>query len=61
LGGLAGFLVLRSPRAGEICRALHDRGVFADYRADALRLGPAPYLSDEQIERALSALREAAR
>ncbi len=52
LEGIAGFLVLRTPRAGEIFRKLHDRGVYTDYRADVLRMGPAPYLSDAQIEAA---------
>ena len=56
LESIAGFLVLRSPRAGLICRVLHDRGVFTDYRGDALRLGPAPYLSDAQIEEAITTL-----
>jgi kynureninase len=59
LKDLAGFLVLRSPRAGEICKKLHALGVFTDYRADVLRMGPAPYLSDEQIEEALKRLRNA--
>jgi len=53
---IAGFLVLRSPRAGILCRVLHDRGVFTDYRGDALRVGPAPYLSDTQIEEAVDRL-----
>ena len=48
--------VLRSPRAGDICRALHDAGVFTDYRGDALRIGPAPYLADAQIDEAMSRL-----
>lgn len=59
LAEIAGFLVLRSPRADEICQALHARGVFTDYRADVLRLGPAPYLSDAQIGEAVTRLRDA--
>jgi kynureninase len=58
---IGGFLVLRSSRAGEICRLLHDAGVFTDYRADALRLGPAPYLSDAQIEEAMRRLGDVVR
>jgi kynureninase len=58
---IGGFLVLRSPRAGLICRVLHDRGVFTDYRADALRLGPAPYISDAQIDEAVRRLGEVVR
>ncbi|MCI0452939.1 MAG: kynureninase, partial [Candidatus Latescibacteria bacterium] len=61
LRDIGGFLVLRSPRAGEICRKLHDHGVYADYRADVLRMGPAPYLSDGQIEDATRRLAEVCR
>jgi kynureninase len=61
LESIAGFMVLRSPRAGEICHALHDAGVFTDYRADALRIGPAPYLSDAQIEEAMRRLGDVVR
>jgi len=57
LDGIAGFLVLRSPRAGDLCKKLHSLGVFTDYRADVLRFGPAPYLSDGQIEQAVQGLR----
>ncbi len=58
---LGGFVVLRSPRAGDICRALHAAGVFTDYRADALRVGPAPYLADAQIDEAIGRLGEVCR
>jgi len=30
--------------------------MFTDYRADVLRLGPAPYLSDHQLRMAMEAL-----
>jgi kynureninase len=52
----AGFLALRTPHAGALHQALADRGVLADSRGSWLRLGPAPYLSDEQLEAALAAL-----
>lgn len=61
LSEIAGFLALRSPRAGEICAALHTRGVLADFRADVLRLGPAPYLSDQQLKDAIRLLGEVAK
>jgi kynureninase len=51
-----GFLALRSPRAGELQRALAERGVLTDTRAEFLRLGPAPYLSDAQLEAAVGVL-----
>jgi kynureninase len=52
----AAFLALRSPRAGELQHALAQRGVLTDSRGTFLRLGPAPYLSNAQIEEAVAAL-----
>jgi len=57
---LAGFLALRSPRAGDLSRALHERGVWTDFRGEVLRLGPAPYLSDAQLDSAIAVLGEVA-
>jgi selenocysteine lyase/cysteine desulfurase len=57
LDGVAGFLALRAPSAGELSRALRTRGVFTDARHDILRLGPAPYVTDEQIDKALEELK----
>jgi len=51
-----GFLALRSAHAGELQRALAARGVLADSRGGWLRLGPAPYLSDAQLEAAIAHL-----
>ena len=56
LSDIAGYLAVRSPRAGDICKQLHDAGVYTDYRADVLRIGPAPYLSDAQVEEAMARL-----
>ncbi len=56
LDGIGGFLALSSPRAGEISRLLHARGVLNDFRGDLLRLGPAPYLSDQQLRAAMDTL-----
>lgn len=53
-----GFLVLRTPRAEEFSKELHERGVSTDFRGNSLRLGPAPYLSDRQLRLALDALAE---
>jgi len=55
---IAGFLVLNAPRAEDICGALRDRGVLSDHRGETLRLGPAPYLSDDQLDAAVEALGE---
>jgi kynureninase len=61
LEAIGGFLALRAPRAGEIAALLHARGVYADTRADILRLGPAPYLRDEQLRTAVGILGEVVR
>lgn len=61
LNQLGGFLALTSPHAGDLQRALAERGVLTDARGDHLRLGPAPYLSDNQLEAAVSALGDVCR
>jgi kynureninase len=61
LAEVGGFLALESPHAGRLHERLRERGVLTDYRGTVLRLGPAPYLADEQLERAVAALGEAAR
>lgn len=58
---VAGFLALRSPRAAELSAALRRDDVLTDHRAGILRLGPAPYLSDAQLEEAMSRLGDVAR
>lgn len=58
---VGGFLALRSPSAGEIRAALRERGVWTDHRGEVLRLGPAPYLSDRQLEEAIQALGDSVR
>jgi kynureninase len=58
---VAGFFALISPRAGELCRDMNRLGVACDHRGDRLRLGPAPYLSDAQLDAAIDALGDATR
>jgi len=58
---LAAFLALSGPRAGEASRALRALGVWTDYRGDTMRMGPAPYLSDAQLDRAIELLGVAVR
>ncbi len=55
----AGFLAIRSPHAAELCRQLRTRDVLSDARGAMLRLGPAPYLTDDQLCDAVSRLGEA--
>jgi selenocysteine lyase/cysteine desulfurase len=60
LASIGGFLSLRSPNAAAISRALRERNVWTDSRGASLRLGPAPYVSDDQLREALTALRDVA-
>ena len=53
-----GFLAMDTPRAGEICCKLRGRGVYADFRGRVLRLGPAPYVTDGQLDEAVAVLGE---
>ncbi len=59
LAEVGGFLVLHSPQAGRLCRELRRRGVRTDYRGEALRFGPAPYISDQQLRDSIGLLGEA--
>jgi kynureninase len=54
----AGFLAVRAPRAGELCEALRRAGVLCDFRGTVLRLGPAPYVRDDQLRDAIASMRE---
>jgi len=61
LDQIGGFLALVTPRAGDFSAELKKRGVWTDFRGDRLRLGPAPYLSDRQLDDAIAAVAEVAR
>lgn len=51
-----GFLALRTPQAARLRQVLATHGVHTDSRGHYLRLGPAPYLSDGQLETAVAIL-----
>lgn len=53
---VGGFLELTSPKASEIQRNLARAGVMTDARGPHLRLGPAPYVSDDQLTEAICRL-----
>jgi kynureninase len=55
-----GFLALQIANADELNRRLAEQGVMTDSRGRYLRLGPAPYLSDDQLAAAVQALRSVA-
>jgi kynureninase len=49
---LAGFLAMPVSNPAAIQGALRAQNVWTDYRGDTLRLGPAPYVSDAQLQEA---------
>jgi len=53
-----GFLAIRAASAKDIAHRLRERGVHVDARGDVLRMGPAPYLRDDQLREAIQALSE---
>lgn len=56
-----GFVAVRCPFAARLVAALRERGVWVDARGDVLRIGPAPYLLDEEIDRGVATIVETAR
>ncbi|AUI56929.1 kynureninase [Amycolatopsis sp. BJA-103] len=61
LDRIGGFLSLKCADAGALQAALAERGVRTDSRGAYLRFGPAPYLSDGQLDSALRILGEIVR
>jgi kynureninase len=55
-----GFLAIRLRDAARAVAALRARDVFADARGDLLRLGPAPYVTDDELDAAAARLRDVA-
>ncbi len=55
-----GFVAVRvqGGDVAEVVRSLRARGILVDARGDLVRLGPAPYVTDEEIDRGITALRE---
>jgi hypothetical protein len=39
-------------RPAKIQKALRKKAIWTDYRGDVLRLGPAPYVTDELLRQA---------
>ncbi|MFL0796976.1 MAG: aminotransferase class V-fold PLP-dependent enzyme [Cellvibrionaceae bacterium] len=58
---MGGFISFRTPHARLLSEQLRDVGVHTDYRQGLLRMGPAPYLSDEQLLDGIHALEECVR
>ena len=55
----AGFVTVELEEASSVVAALREVGVFTDARGRLLRLGPAPYVTDAELDRAVAALRSA--
>lgn len=51
-----GFVAVRTSRASEAVLRLRERGIFVDSRGDLLRLGPAPYVTADEIDRGVEAV-----
>ena len=57
--GVGGFLAIRLPGeqglpdAGTVRGRLREAGILTDHRGDMLRLGPAPYVTDAQLDEAV--------
>ncbi|MGZ3419611.1 MAG: aminotransferase class V-fold PLP-dependent enzyme [Polyangiales bacterium] len=51
----AGFVSVRVNDAKRIHDALRAEHILVDFRGDFLRLGPAPYLLDEELDRGIAA------
>ncbi len=55
---MGGFLSFRTPYAKRLCEMLRDVGIHTDWRKKWLRMGPAPYISDEQLSDGIDGLYE---
>ena len=53
-----GFVAVRVPKAQDVVTALRERSVLCDARGDMLRFGPAPYVTDAELDGALAATLE---
>jgi kynureninase len=51
----AGFVAVAAPGSAAVVKRLRNEGVLVDARNDVLRLGPAPYLTDDEIDRGVDA------
>jgi len=52
----AGFVAVRAADAPTLARALAAHGLWCDARGERLRLGPAPYVTNEQLLRSIEIL-----
>lgn len=55
---MGGFMSFETPYAQRLCEMLRDVGIHTDWRKNWLRMGPAPYLNDEQLLDGIHGLEE---
>jgi selenocysteine lyase/cysteine desulfurase len=60
LGEIGGFVSFGAHAAGQLQETLRQQNIWADYRGNLLRLGPAPYVTEGQLTAAIDATRNAA-
>ncbi len=53
---IGGFLALGPTRAAALQKVLRAADISTDYRGDRLRLGPAPYVTGDQLDQATAAI-----
>jgi kynureninase len=51
-----GFLAMQTPHAASLVKALRNELVYVDARGDILRVGPAPYVRDDQVSDGMEAI-----
>jgi kynureninase len=56
LTDIAGFVSFRAADTAQLQRQLQRRDIWTDYRGERLRLGPAPYVAEGQLRRAIDAI-----
>ena len=59
-GARGGFVAVRVTNAAEVVAGLRDRGILVDARGDIVRLGPAPYTTDAELDAGAAAMAELA-
>ena len=56
MNSIGGFMAFRANNPAQLHAELRKKNVWTDYRGQMLRLGPAPYITDAQLEEAVRAL-----
>ena len=57
----AGFVAVRVADAPAVVQSMRAKGVFVDARGELVRLGPAPYLTDDELDEGVQVFIDATR